>query len=359
MLNLLVAGVFFFRFSSIWQAIKSIKIPPIRPMPFFTLLDSKICPMPARIASMRGTSIRPWPRAINIPLCLLRVPAAIVAAVIFIVIGISLKMALFPLHFWLPDVYTYAPSAVTALIAPLMTKVAAYVLIRMLISVFTPVYLTDLLPVTSVISWLAAAGIIIGSVMAIAQQDFRRMLAYSSVAQISYVALGIGLANPIGLIGGLLHIINHAFMKGCLFQIAGGIRYQTGTWDIKRFAGLGRKMPWTMAAFTVAALSMIGIPPACGFFSKWYLVLGCIDANNWVFVAVIIISSLLNAIYFFRVLEKVYISQPQDDGATNKQLLEPPREMLVPILILAAGILILGIINAVIVTRILEPVVMW
>lgn len=283
---------------------------------------------------------------------------AVLTGAILIVVGIALKMAIFPLHFWLPDVYTYAPSSVTALIAPIMTKVAAYVLVRIVFFVFMAEYLRDWLPVTSIIGWLAAAGIIVASIMAIAQKDFRRMLAYSSVAQICYVALGIGLANPMGLIGGLLHILNHAFMKGCLFQIAGGIRYRTGLWEINRFVGLGRKMPWTMGAFTVAALSMVGIPPACGFFSKWYLVLGCIDANNWVFIVVIVASSLLNAVYFFRVLEKVYMSEPDDEEMIAGQSMEPPKGMLSTILILAAGIVILGLANAAIVTHILKPAVM-
>ncbi|MBM4452009.1 MAG: monovalent cation/H+ antiporter subunit D family protein [Chloroflexi bacterium] len=280
----------------------------------------------------------------------------IVVAVTFIVIGMALKMALFPLHIWLPDVYTYSPSAVIALIAPIMTKVGAYVLIRMLVSVFLPNYLTSVLPVTLIIGWLAAVGIVAMSVMAIAQKDFRRMLAYSSVAQICYVALGIGLANSFGLIGALLHVLNHAFMKCCLFQISGGVRYRTGLWQIPQFAGLGRHMRWTMGAFTVAAISMVGIPPACGFFSKWYLVLGCIDAGNWVFAVVVVASSLLNAVYFFRVLEKVYMVSPNNDSIVTTAS-DPPGEMLAPMLILASGIIILGVVNAVIVAQILEPVV--
>lgn len=279
---------------------------------------------------------------------------AIVAAAVLIIIGLGLKMALFPLHIWLPDVYTHAPSAVTALIAPIMTKVGAYVLLRMILSVFLPEYLVERLPAAFIIGWLGAAGIIAGSVMAIAQRDFRRMLAYSSVAQIGYVGLGIGLANPLGLIGGLLHILNHAFMKACLFQVAGGIRYRTGLWEIPRFAGLGRRQPLTMAAFTVAALSMVGIPPAAGFFSKWYLILGSMDAGNWAFVAVIVASSLLNAVYFFKVLEKVYASPAV--GEAMEQATEPPREMLIPILLLAFGIIVLGLMNVVIVNHVLEPV---
>ena len=281
----------------------------------------------------------------------------IIAAAAFIVVGMALKMALFPFHIWLPDVYTYSPSGVITFVAPLMTKVGAYVVIRMLISVFMPGYLTETFPILTVVAWLAAAGIIVGSIMAIAQKDFRRMLAYSSVAQICYVALGIGLANPLGLIGAMLHVLNHAFMKGCLFQVSGGIRYRTGLWQIPRFSGLGRHMPWTMGAFTVAAISMVGVPPAAGFFSKWYLVLGSVAADNWVFVAVILLSSLLNAVYFFRVLEKVYASPPDTDDGTVKNAVDPPGGMVAPMVIMAVGIIVLGVINVLIVTNILQPVV--
>jgi multicomponent Na+:H+ antiporter subunit D len=279
----------------------------------------------------------------------------VVVGAVFIVLGMALKMALFPFHIWLPDVYSYAPSGVITFVAPLMTKVGAYVLIRMVISVFFPHYLNSTLPILSIVGWLAAAGIIIASVMAIAQKDLRRMLAYSSVAQICYVALGIGLANPLGLIGALLHILNHAFMKGCLFQAAGGISYSTGVCQIPLFSGLGRRMPWTMAAFTVAAISMVGIPPAAGFFSKWYLVLGSVQANNWVFVAVIVLSSLLNAVYFFSVLEKIYLKGSNTDTSVALAV-DPPKGMLMPMVTMAVGIIVLGLINAVIITNVLQPI---
>ncbi len=281
---------------------------------------------------------------------------AVMAAAALIVVGMGIKMALFPLHVWLPDAHTYAPPVVAAILASIQVEVAAYVVIRMFLTVFQPQYFSEWLPVTSLIGWFGAVGIIVGSVMAIAQRDFKRMLAYSTVGQIGYIGLGIGLANPLGLIGALLHILNHAFMKSCLFLVAGGVLHQTGLREISRFAGLGRRMPLMMAAFTVAALSMVGIPPTCGFFSKWYLVLGSIDAGNWVFIAVILVSSLLNAVYFFRVIEKVYAAPPSGE-AVVEQATEPSARILVPILVLAVGILVLGLINAVIVTQVLELVV--
>ena len=282
---------------------------------------------------------------------------AVMTAVALIVIGMGIKMALFPLHVWLPDAHSYAPPVIAAVLAAVQIETAAYVIIRMLLTVFGTQYLSETLPVTLIIGWVAAGGIIFGSVMAIAQKDFKRMLAYSTVAQVAYIGLGIGLANPLGIIGGLLHILNHAFMKSCLFLVAGGIKHQTGLHDIPQFAGLGRKMPLMMAGFTVAALSMVGIPPTGGFFSKWYLILGGIDAQNWIFVAVIIASSLLTAVYFFRMIEKIYAAPPADAAPELEQAREPSARILVPILILAAGIIVLGIINAVIVNNILKPIV--
>lgn len=283
---------------------------------------------------------------------------AIITGVALIVVGMGIKMALFPLHTWLPDAHSHAPSVIAAILASIQIEVAAYVLVRMLLTVFQPGYLTQSLPVTTIIGWCAAVGILFGSVMAIAQRDFKRMLAYSTVAQVSYIGLGIGLANPLGLIGALLHILNHAFMKSCLFLVAGGIRHQTGLREIPWFNGLGRHMPLTMAAFSVAALSMVGVPPTAGFFSKWYLVRGGIDAGNWVFVVIILASSLLTAAYFFRMIERIYARpSPMSSIAATTRKIEAPLRILVPILTLAAGVLILGLINAVIVTHVLEPVV--
>ncbi|MGZ8478262.1 MAG: proton-conducting transporter transmembrane domain-containing protein [Candidatus Binatia bacterium] len=279
---------------------------------------------------------------------------AVVAAAILIALALALKMALFPFHLWLPDAYTYAPSAVAGLIPPVATKVAAYVMVRIFLGVFQPSFGFDRVALLPVISWLAAAGIIYGSVMAIAQSDLRRMLAYSSVSQIAYVGLGLGMGNSMGLIGALLHVVNHAAMKACLFFVAGTVRQRTGQVQISNLTGLGRTMPWSMAAFTIAALSMIGVPPAAGFFSKWYLMLGALElANPW-FVTVILLSSLLSAVYFFRVLENIYVKTTTMPGA--KVGAEAPPAMLAPTLITAAAVLVLGLANSVIVTQLLMPI---
>jgi multicomponent Na+:H+ antiporter subunit D len=224
------------------------------------------------------------------------------------------------------------------------------------------------LPITDVIAWLSAIGILYGSVMALAQNEMKRMLAYSSIAQVGYIGLGIGLANPLGYIGAVLHILNHAFMKGALFLVAANLRKKTGHSDITKLdAALRKKLPWSMAAFTVAALSMIGIPPTAGFFSKWYLALGAIDRGNWIFLAVILVSSLLNAVYFFRILEKVYLvtSPGQKTGEDLQRKTGKGRGFLVgeeeysltiPVVVISFSLLLIGLWNATIVKEVIQRI---
>lgn len=274
----------------------------------------------------------------------------------FFVLGTAIKMALFPLHFWLPDAYSDAPSAVSALVAPTMTKVSAYIMIRIMFTVFEPRYGVEELGVTDVLAWAGAVAMIMGSIMAIAQTDLKRMLAYSSVAQVGYIVLGVGLANQMGFTGGVLHIVNHAFMKCTLFLVAGAIIYKTGIRDIREFRGLYIKMPVTVAAFTVAAFSMIGIPPTAGFFSKLYLIMGAADAENWAFVGIILLSSLLNLVYFINVVKHMFF--PADEGpsktVTGLARDEAPLSMLIPTAVAALAVLLLGIFNGAVVDTFIQ-----
>lgn len=285
------------------------------------------------------------------------------AAAVLIVVGIGLKLALFPLHGWLADAYTFASSASTNLVAPIGTKVAAYVLIRIFFFLYATDFVKDGIHLTTIVGWMGAGGIIWGSLMAIAQKDFKRMLAYSSVAQVGYIALGIGLANPLALIGAVLHAFAHCFMKAACFMVQTNFLHRLGHCDITRLTHQTRiAMPWTCAAFAVASLSMIGLPPTIGFFSKWYLLLGCIEEGAWIFLSVLLLSTLLNAVYFFRVLEKVYLRSDGEaygeedeskDRATSRR--EVAAAMLWPTLILSAGLLVFGFANAWIVTEFLLP----
>lgn len=278
--------------------------------------------------------------------------SAVFAALILMIVGIGVKAALFPMHGWLPDSYTYASSTSTALIAPIGTKVGAYILFRIVLWLFG-IELTDAVaPISYIVGVLACLGILYGSIMAIAQTEMKRMLAYSSVSQIGYIIMGLSLANPLGFAGALLHVLNHAVMKACLFMVSGNLRLKEGHSDISRLDDSYRKKyPWTMASFSIAAISMVGLPPLAGFFSKWYLALGTIDNENWLFLAVILISSLLNAVYFFRILEKVYMMNPDKDQkkAAVAEKNEAPASMLIPTSVLAIALFVIGFANAAIV----------
>ncbi|MEA3358760.1 MAG: monovalent cation/H+ antiporter subunit D family protein [Thermodesulfobacteriota bacterium] len=284
----------------------------------------------------------------------------VLVAFAFFLVGISIKMALFPLHVWLPDAYTYAPSSVSALLAPLMTKVGAYILIRIMYTVFKPYFAIEMLPIASILTWMAVAAILFGATMALAQIDLKRMLVYILLSEVGYITLGVGLGNRVALTGAILHILNDAFMMLSLFLIVGAIMYKYGTRNISQLRHIHKKMPFTMAVFVLSGLSVIGIPPTCGFFSKWYLILGAIKANGWVFVAALLISSLLNAILFFRVIENTYLEpkgELEHDSESFSEVIaidEVPSSMLVPILITGAGILILGVMSGKIISAIIQ-----
>jgi multicomponent Na+:H+ antiporter subunit D len=276
----------------------------------------------------------------------------VLAALAFFMAGFSIKVGLFPLHAWLPDAYTHAPSTASALIAGLMTKVGVYAMIRFMFGVFTPEFVIDV-NMTEILTWAAALAIIVGSVLAIAQSDIKRMLAYSSISQIGYILLGFGLVNVIGMQGGLLHIMNHAFMKCALFLVAGAIFYRTGIRNIYQFQGLGKKMPVTTTVFLVAALSMIGVPGTVGFTSKWYLALGSIEADQWIFVAVILISSLLNIVYFWRIFDNIWFGHPHEIEHIKRD--EAPLTMLVPMVILGILCVYFGFFAGYPIEHIFEP----
>jgi len=283
----------------------------------------------------------------------------ILVAFSFFIVGVAIKMALFPLHVWLPDAYTYAPSTVSVLVASTMTKVGAYVLIRIMFTVFKPYYPIEIIPLTTILGWVAVAAMMFGCIMAIAQYDLKRIFSYIIVAEVGYIVLGVSVANRMGLTGAILHILNDAFMMACLFFVAGAIMYKTGSRDISHFRNLHRKMPFTMAAFTIAALSVIGIPPTCGFFSKWYLIIGAIDAQQWIFAAALILSSLLSALVFFKIIENVYF-EPRvahaHNGASHEEVAvdEVPVSMLIPIYITVAGILTFGVFSGKIISTIIQ-----
>lgn len=258
----------------------------------------------------------------------------------FLVVGISLKLALFPLHLWLPNSYTYAPSMVSAFLAATATKVAAYVLLRFMFSIFKIDSIIGLVPVDAFLLILAIVAMFASSTVAVFQNNLKRMLAYSSVAQIGYIVLGIAFTSATGLTAAILHLFNHAVMKGGLFLALGCIMYRIGSVHIKDLAGIGHRMPWTMAAFVVGGLSLIGVPLTVGFVSKWYLVLGAIERGWWPVGLLILASSLIAVIYVWRVIEAAYL-KPAPENAPEVE--EAPLAMLVPTWILIGASVYFGL----------------
>ncbi len=256
----------------------------------------------------------------------------------FLTVGLGLKIALFPLHLWLPNAYAYAPSAVSAFLAATATKVAVYVLLRFVFSVFGVEFALGAMPLAIGLAILGAIAVLSASTVAIFQQNLKRMLAYSSVAQIGYLALGISLATPAGLTATILHLFNHALMKGALFIALGCIAWRLGSSRLQDFAGLGYRMPWTMGVFVVGGLSLIGIPLTAGFISKWYLVLAALEKGWWPVIVVIIAGSLLAVLYVWKVVERAYLAKPPE----NATRAEAPASMLIPAWLLAIANLYFG-----------------
>ncbi len=260
-----------------------------------------------------------------------RIPAVadnrtIPVAFTFLTVGITLKLALFPLHLWLPNAYTYAPSAVTAFIASTATKVAVYLLLRFFFTVFGADFSFGQMNLNMVLMPLAVVAILAMSLVAIYQANVKRLLAFSSVAQIGYMVLGISFGSVLGVTAGILHLFNHALMKGALFMAMGCVMYSVGSVRIEKMAGLGKAMPWTMAAFVLAGLSLIGVPLTVGFVSKWYLVQAALEAGLWQVAAVVLVGSLMALAYIWKVVEVAYFQTEDPD----QEVSEAPLSLLVP-----------------------------
>ena len=258
----------------------------------------------------------------------------------FLTIGISLKLALFPLHLWLPNAYTFAPSAVTAFIASTATKVAVYMLLRFLFTVFGVAFTFEVMQIHYLFLPLALVAVLITSVVAIYQRNVKRMLAYSSLAQIGYMILGISFISVTGLTAALLHLFNHALMKGALFMAMGCVMYRVGSVRIERMAGLGKQMPWTMAAFVAGGMSLVGVPLTVGFISKWYLVLGALENGMWPVAVLVLFGSLLAVVYIWKVVEVAYFNDPLPD---QSEITEAPLSLLIPTWVLTLANLYFGI----------------
>lgn len=280
-------------------------------------------------------------------------------------VGFGVKAGIFPVHIWLPTAHPVAPSPASALLSGVMIKAGAYGILRTVYAI-TGNNLVSNLPMGKTLLVIAVITMFFGSFMAIVQTDIKRLLAYSSIAQMGYIILGVSLLSPLGLIGAVIHIFHHAFMKGTLFLAAGAVIHQTGLRKLDDLRGIGKRMPLTMICFSMAALSMIGIPPFVGFISKWYLALGALQSERLgiigsgggvVIIGFLLLSSLLNAIYYGPIIVRGWLGVPgrnnnnavmnnshsRHPSIPGKSSDDPRWVMLAPLFTLAIGTLFFGI----------------
>ncbi|KUJ71085.1 complex I subunit 5 family protein [Thiomicrospira sp. WB1] len=267
------------------------------------------------------------------------------AVFVLLLIGLGVKAALVPLHGWLPRAMV-APAPVSALLhAVAVVKAGAFGIVRVMFEVFGIEFAADL-GMADLLLGLAALTIVYGSWRALFESDLKKRLAFSTVSQVSYVALGVALAGPLGAIGGLIHIVHQGVMKITLFLAAGNYAETLGVHKVSELSGVGRRMPWTTAAFTLGALGMIGFPPLAGFVSKWYLGLGAWEAEaNWV-LAVLLVSGLLNAAYFLPLLYRAWFESPPAQWPQAQRLsrvFETHALLLFPPLVTASLVVLLGV----------------
>jgi len=263
----------------------------------------------------------------------------VLVAFAFLTVGVGIKLAVFPLHHWLPNAYCYAPAAVSAFLAATATKVSYYVLVRVIFTLFGAAYIFETLRFHVLLIPLSLLAMFVGSAVAIYQTNIKRLLAYSSIAQIGYMTLGLSFASINGLTGGLVHLFNHALMKGGLFLVAASVMHSIASNEIDDMRGLGRKMPFTMAAFVLGGLSLIGVPGTVGFISKWYLIVAALEKGWYPIAVLILLSSFLAVIYVWRAVEIFFFREPDAETVIK----EAPLSMLIPTWILIGGTLFFGL----------------
>ena len=258
----------------------------------------------------------------------------------FIVAGLAVKVALFPLHTWQPDAYSAAPYGVAGYVSALVSTVAAYALGRVVLTVYTPEFLAANTVVSSALVYFGALSIVAGSVLAVYQTDVRRLLAYSSVSQFGLVVAAFGIGNPTSVFGGVVHLFGHAFMKGALFLAAGIVAYRLGVTRLDEYAGVARRVPYAGAAFAVLALSLVGVPPAVGFVGKWYVAVGAVRAGETGVAVVIFASTLLTLMYVARIVDRMYYGEY--DAATDGGRTRVTRGMVALVVVAAVLVVALG-----------------
>jgi len=279
---------------------------------------------------------------------------AVMVAFAAYAVSFMVKAAMFPVHVWLPDAHAIAPSPVSAVLSGMVVKVGIVGMLRVY-QIYYGAEVLELGAFNLALVWLGAVSIVMGAFFAIFQDDIKLMLAYSTISNIGYIVLGLGLASPYAVIGASVHVFNHALIKATLFLAAGSIIHQTGFRTLSDLRGVARAMPQTSAAMAIGAVSIVGLPPTAGFVCKWYIALGAFEANQAPFGFALVFGALFIFIYYIRMLNAFYFQKPVH--AAVAQASETPWSMRGPVVLLASLCLILGVLGGIPLTFV-EPAVL-
>ncbi len=276
---------------------------------------------------------------------------AVVGGLLFMFIGLGIKMALVPFHAWLPDAYTYAPESISPILASLVTKVALIGWVRIIYWVLGAKAIVYDIPVLLLVGVLGTLAAVIGAVLALSQRDIKMMFSYGGISHIGIILIGVSQGNHTGFVGGVFYLLNDAVMQAALFFLAGVAICQYGVRTVEDMGQIGKRAPWFMVALVVVALGMIGLPPTGGFFGKWYIILGALEANNYIAVAAVLLSTLLTLAYFLKIFESIF-----RHPATDSEILpgETPLPFKLSVGITAAAVMILGLCSDLIVQFLLN-----
>ena len=276
---------------------------------------------------------------------------AVVGGLLFMFIGLGIKMALVPFHAWLPDAYTYAPESISPILASLVTKVALVGWVRIIFWVLGAKVIVHDIPVLILVGVLGTLAAVIGAVLALNQREIKMMFAYGGISHIGIILIGVSQGNQTGFVGGVFYLLNDAVMQGALFFLAGVAICQYGVRTVEDIGRIGKQAPWLTGALIVVALGMVGLPPTGGFFGKWYIILGALEANNYIAVAAVLLSTLLTLAYFVRLFEGIFRQTPTP---SDNLPCEIPLPCKVSVGITATAVVILGLFSDPIVQLLLK-----
>lgn len=276
---------------------------------------------------------------------------ALAGGLLFMFIGLGIKMALVPFHSWLPEAYTYAPDSISPILASLVTKVALLAWVRIIYWVFNASLIINDIPILLLVEVVGALTAVIGASLALAQRNIKMMFAYGGISHIGIILIGISQGNPTGFVGGVFYLLNDAVMQAGLFFLAGVAFYQYGVRTIDDMGRVGKQAPWLTGSLIVVAFGMIGLPPTGGFFGKWYIILGALEAGNYVSAAAVVLSTLLTLAYFVKLFEGIF---RQTSTRLDIQSGEIPFSFKLTLGVTSAAIIILGLFSSPIVQLLLN-----